>query len=179
MTECNACELSIKIPYNSNSEKRQKLCKPCTKLVETEQPVFVSPLEYSDLELVLAWRSNPKIYRHFRQQDGPLSWEKHVTWFESRDSNRYDFVVHYDGRRVGVISLSSDNEVSIYLGDYSAHGQGIATTALNWLCERFQGRSPLTAEIYEENEASKRLFRRCGFQQKGVNGEWLQYFIKS
>jgi RimJ/RimL family protein N-acetyltransferase len=124
---------------------------------------------------VLAWRSNPDIYRHFRRQDSPLDWENHLSWYESRDADHHDFIIHYEDRRVGVVSITTSDEISIYLGDFSAHDQGVATAALNWLCERFEYRSPLTAEIHEENDPSKRLFEGCGFQPLRRDGEWIQY----
>jgi RimJ/RimL family protein N-acetyltransferase len=143
--------------------------------MERSQPTMIFPLDRDDLELVLAWRSNPEIYRYFRQQDEPLEWEEHVKWFESRSTERYDFVIHYDGRRVGGISLDASNRVSIYLGDFSARNQGVATSTLHWLCHQFEDRTPLIAEIHKSNASSKQLFTRCGFQQQGCEGPWLQY----
>lgn len=175
MTVCNDCGRPIKTNRDSSDEDAQSRCGSCTKLVENHCSIRVSPLERDDLELVLAWRSNPEIYRHFRLQNNPLEWHEHVTWFESRSPNRHDFMIHYDERRVGVVSIDSDDEVGIYLGDFSAHGHGIATASLGWLCNRFEDRTPLFAEIHEENAASKRLFNRCGFQQRDTDGEWLQY----
>jgi len=174
MATCERCKLSIQMKYRTEDNIR-RLCDPCEKLTGQDQPITVSPLERNDLELVLAWRSNPEIYRYFRQQDEPLDWEAHVKWFESRSPERYDFVIHYDGRRVGVISLDTSGRVSIYIGDFSAHNQGVATTALDWLCDRFEERTPLVAEIHRSNETSKQLFTRCDFQQQGSEGEWLQY----
>jgi RimJ/RimL family protein N-acetyltransferase len=162
-----------------NDNNSRRLCEPCKKLIEQSQPTAILPLNRDDLELVLAWRSNPEIYRYFRQQDGPLDWDEHVKWFESRSPERYDFVTHYDGRRVGVISLDASNRVSIYIGDFSAHNQGVATNTLNWLCDRFEDRTPLIAEIYKSNTSSKQLFTQCGFQQQGCKGQWLQYVYDS
>jgi len=132
-------------------------------------------MDPDDLELVLAWRSNPKIYRHARSQDSPLEWESHLSWYESREASRHDFIIHYEGRRVGVVSIAANDEISVYLGDFSTHGKGVATAALGWICERFEYRSPLIAEIHEENDASKRLFEGCGFQHRDRDGEWIEY----
>jgi len=128
-----------------------------------------------NLELVLAWRSNPNIYRHFRGQDAPLDWESHLSWYESRDADRHDFIIHYEGRRVGVVSITATDEISIYVGDFSARGDGVATAALGWICDRFENRLPLIAKIHDENDPSKRLFEGCGFQQRGRDGEWREY----
>lgn len=173
MSVCDDCGLPISV--RSNEGEMEERCNPCTRLVEDHPSVRVSPLDPGDLELVLAWRSNPEVYAHFRQQDGPLDWDEHVSWYESRDSDRYDFVINFDGRRVGVVNVDPTDEVGIFLGDFSARGNGVATTALGWLCDRFESRVPLFADIHEENEPSRELFERCGFQQQGCDGTWLRY----
>lgn len=178
MVTCDDCRHPVERPPEDDTDIECVLCSPCSVLHNREATVRVRPLERDDLELLLAWRSNPRIYRHFRVQDDPINWNEHVTWYESRGDNRYDFVIQYDGRRVGVVSISVDDEVGIYLGDFSTHGHGIATVALEWLCERFEGRAPFTAEIHENNEPSKRLFERCGFEKRNKDSNWLQYIYE-
>lgn len=175
MSACANCRLSIKTDDNQLTG----LCSPCTKLIKQKHCIELAPIERNDLELILAWRSNPKIYRYFRTQDGPLEWNEHISWFESRASERYDFMIHYEGRRTGVVSIDQDNEVGIYIGDFSVHGQGIASATLKWLCDRFNNRTPLFAEIHKSNTASKHLFQQCGFQQTESDGTWLRYVYDS
>jgi RimJ/RimL family protein N-acetyltransferase len=165
---CQDCGLSTA----SNRER----CLSCSELRREE--IYVKPLSHEDLELVLAWRSNPEIYQYFRGQDEPLRWEDHLRWFRSRDSERYDFIIWFSGRRVGVVSLDTDNRVSIYIGDFSARNEGVATASLRWLCQRFKKRSPIKAEIHHDNNASRQLFDRCGFDQQRAKNEWLQYVYR-
>jgi RimJ/RimL family protein N-acetyltransferase len=136
-------------------------------------------MDAGDLELVLAWRSNPNIYCHSRRQNSPLDWEIHLSWYESRSPGRHDFIIQYEGRRVGVVSITTANHVSIYVGDFSARGNGVATAAVEWICERFNHRARLIAEIHEDNSPSKRLFEGCGFIQRGRDGEWMKYNYES
>lgn len=171
MSICTNCRL----PADTGKNNSENLCNSCKKVIEGDPGIQLTSIERNDLELVLAWRSNPEIYRHFRQQEGPLNWDEHIAWFESRADDRYDFVIHYDGRRVGVVNINQQDEVGIYIGEFSARGTGTATKALKWLCDRFAERVPLFAEIHKNNDVSKRLFHRCGFQQKNSDGEWLIY----
>lgn len=175
MDRCSNCSLPIKNKKSKNKNKNRTICQPCVDLENDTNSIYVSPVEKKDLELLLAWRSNPEVYRHFRKQDSPLSWDEHIGWFKSRDADRYDFIIHYDGRRVGVVNLGADNEVGIYLGEVSAQGKGIATKVLNWLCERFNDRRPLTAEVYKSNYPSQHLFSRCGFEEEEQNADWIRY----
>lgn len=173
MTKCDNCTLLVK--NQSAVGESRTLCDPCTTLAARIPPISLSRMTKADLELVLAWRSNEEIYRHFRRQDSPLDWENHVSWYESRAADRHDFIIEYGSRRVGVVSISATEEVSIYLGDFSAHGQGVATAALGWLCDRFENRAPLVAEVHKANEPSKQLFEGCGFQQQGRDEDWVRY----
>ncbi|MGQ3330756.1 GNAT family N-acetyltransferase [Halorubrum sp. FL23] len=178
MTVCNDCELPIERVKKDNTED-SVVCNPCRHLRNEDLDISIRPLSWKDLELVLAWRSNPEIYQHFRLQEGPLNWSEHVKWYESRDSDRHDFIIRYLNRRVGGVSIDSTDEIGIYLGDFSAHGHGVATTALKWACARFSDRTPLLAEIHEKNEASQRLFERCGFKKTSENDSWLKYSYDS
>lgn len=173
MAICEDCGLPQE---NSSAEPGNRtLCIQCANLASEGRSVRITPLQREDLELVLAWRSNPEIYRYFRDQDEPLKWEKHVEWFKSRSNQRHDFIIHYEGRRVGVINLSADNEVGIFIGDFSARGNGVASVSLRWLCQQFQDRSPLFAEIHDDNNQSKYLFRTCGFSEQNKNTDWVDY----
>ena len=178
MAVCDDCELPIERVREDNSGDTA-VCFPCESLRNKDLDINLRPLNWEDLELVLAWRSNPEIYQHFRLQEGPLNWSEHVKWYESRDTDRHDFIIQYSNRRVGVVSIDSTDEIGIYLGDFSAHGQGVATTALKWACARFSERKPLLAEVHEENKASRRLFERCGFEQTNKNGSWIEYTYDS
>lgn len=177
MGTCDNCVLSGDLTEVEIHDEALTICEPCTTLFETHS-IQISPLRCEDLELILAWRSNPTIYRHFRNQDGPLDWEVHKTWFNSRNDKRRDFIIHFQDRRVGVVNINADNEVGILLGDFSARGQGIATATLNWLCDRFAERGPLIAEINKENTQSIELFERCGFEQDGCDDGWLRYIYE-
>lgn len=134
--------------------------------------VSLRPLEYKDLELLLAWRSNPLIYDHFREQEGPLSWEEHEKWYATRPEERSDYVIEFRGRRVGVVTVTEENSVGIYIGEVTLWGEGVATTALEEVVSATD--STLSAEIHRDNQESRRLFEQCGFELI-EEGEWLQY----
>lgn len=174
-TTCEICELPINRGVSAPSDSEESLCLACEELLNENGQISVSPLDESDLELVLAWRSNPEIFEHFREQDNPLDWQSHVEWFVNRKPERYDFIIHFEGRRVGAISLAEDGDVGIYLGDFSARGHGVASKILSWLCLKFSNERELHAQIHMDNEPSKQLFKSCGFERVEVDGEWEIY----
>jgi RimJ/RimL family protein N-acetyltransferase len=134
--------------------------------------VTLRQVRIEDLELMMAWRSNPRIYEHFREQEGPLEWAEHIQWFATRPPERRDFVIEYQGRRVGVVAIAADGDVGTYIGEESLWGEGIATEALKIACDRMEDRN-LQAQIHTDNERSRRLFEKCGFEQVTTKGVWV------
>ena len=173
MDTCENCGLQIQ-----HQKDKQNICDPCKYLIRGEPQVHMSPISREDLELILAWRSHPEIYRHFRNQSEPLTWSEHLSWFESRDATQEDFLMHYGGRRVGVVGLNPSSEITIYIGDFSARGEGVATAAINWLKHRFTDRTPLIAEVHTENEPSQRLFQKCGFRETRRSNGWISFLYR-
>lgn len=137
--------------------------------------VTLRPATTDDLELMFAWRNTERIYEHFEAQDGPLVWEDHVEWFDARPPDRDDFIIEYGGRRVGAVAIAADGDVGIYIGDSSIWRQGVATMALRSAIDRYSPDVKLTAKIHRDNEASRRLFEKVGFEQTRTDGEWLVY----
>jgi RimJ/RimL family protein N-acetyltransferase len=136
--------------------------------------IELRPARLEDLELMLAWRSDPEIYKHFREQESPLEWENHVNWFVNRPPERHDLIIRYGGRRVGVVNMNEENYVGVYIGEKSLWGEGIGTTAVDELCRRFD-REAFYAEINVNNEESQKLFEKCGFEKVSESNGWLKY----
>ena len=77
----------------------------------------------------------------------------------------YDFEPYHKRAAVGIII------------DKAFQNKGLAGEALSILCDysfSFLKLHQLYAFIPVKNEPSKRLFRRLGFQEKGVLNDWLQ-----
>jgi RimJ/RimL family protein N-acetyltransferase len=145
-----------------------------TTRTDIEAALSYRPVRPEDLELLLAWRSNPRVFGHFRGQEAPLDWEEHLAWFGSRPPDRHDYVIEYNGRRVGSIFLTPDSFVGVYVGELSLWGEGIGGAAVEWLCTTYD-RDAFLAEVHEENEGSRRLFEDQGFSVHDREGDWLIY----
>lgn len=179
-TTCSYCRGEFPDDRLTNLDRGTiiSLCPACLSLAETTEqprPLAVRQVLREDLELVLAWRNNPRIYEHFQNQDSPLTWDDHVSWFESRPSERDDYVIRYEDRPVGVVSINSQDFVSIYIGEPSLWGSGIGTRMLTWIIDRYHPTRHPKAEIHIENNRSQQLFARCGFEQIDQDGSWQIY----
>lgn len=143
------------------------------------------PATECDLELLLAWRSHPKLYENFYLQEGPLDWETHKEWWESREHRRdWIIIVNSEKRWRGVGSVNVTNldtdvpEIGIYVGEITLWGNGVASDAVefavNWT--RSQGYSAVKARVLEHNEASRQVFENLGFRKVGAaRGNEFEY----
>jgi len=137
-----------------------------------------------DLELIMAWRSNPLIYKNFYIQKRPLEWKEHIDWW-TRNKKSWDrliFIIWYNSRKVGSISLHSFStgipEVDIYIGEVTLWGKGIGKKAidilLNMEYEVLKRYKVVCARILKGNIRSQKVFESCGFSKRGEGrpGEW-------
>lgn len=134
----------------------------------------------NDLELLLAWRSHPKLYGNFYLQKGPLDWDAHREWWFSREHRRdWIIVLDSDGRwrDVGSVNVSDLDtnlpEVGVYVGEITLWGQGVATDAVAFAVDwaKDQGYPAVKARILESNEGSRRVFESLGFRKVGAARE--------
>lgn len=123
----------------------------------------------NDLELIMSWRSNPMIYSNFLVQEGPLVWQNHLDFWYSRVF-RKDYIIKYEGRRIGLIGVSEINsvcpEISILIGEVTLWGKGIGGIALHKFltADYLDGFNYLKAKIKETNQGSLKLFTKLGFE---------------
>ncbi len=137
--------------------------------------VFLSPVTDEDLELIMAWRSHPEVYRYFHTQDAPLRWEEHYRFWTTR-SNRIDWIISIDDgtrrRKVGSVNASrlssSSPEIGIFIGEVTLMGRGIGRRSLKLVLQylKSKGYSRAVARISERNIRSQRLFESQGFVKK-------------
>lgn len=135
-----------------------------------------------DLELIMAWRSNPLIFNSFRLQNKPLIWEEHLLFWKNK-KNRLDYLIIFEGRKIGCVALVGTHEpvpeISIFVGEVSLWGKGIAKNVLNSFIEFLSsiGFRELKARINSINQPSLRLFLRQGFivveTEKILDQLWL------
>ena len=137
----------------------------------------------SDLELMMAWRSNPLIYEGFYQQTKPLKWEEHVNWFNSRNKDWRTFIIEYEGRKIGIVTIGQldhwSPEIGYYLGEVSLWGRGLGKgavgLALDWL--KTYGKEHAHTTVLKSNKRSLNLLKSLGFKILGDAREgevWLQ-----
>lgn len=143
--------------------------------------MILEPLTEEDLELVLAWRSIPDVYKFQASQKDVLSWEEHLNWFKNR-KHREDYFIIYKNRKIGMVNvfnLDTDMpELGIYIGEIKLWGNGLASEAIDLLVDNLKkkGYDKICATTNKENCRSIKLWEKLGFKRKEEvkNGtEWL------
>lgn len=135
-----------------------------------------------DLELIMAWRSNPLVYEGFYQQVEPLKWEEHITWWESRNKDWREFIIVFNDRDVGVVTIGQldhwNPEIGYFIGEVSLWGQGVGKeavqSAMDWLKDK--GYEYCHTTVLKSNSRSLNLLKGFGFQVLGDAREkelWL------
>jgi RimJ/RimL family protein N-acetyltransferase len=121
--------------------------------------------------LLFEWRNHPSI-REISTKPEPIPWASHEKWFNSvlEDNNRILYIAEDNDSEVGVIRFdieSKQAEVSLYLAP-DQKGKGLGTQLLlSAEREVLKTRPELLqflAIVLEGNEASHRLFKRCGYR---------------
>ena len=136
----------------------------------------------NDLELVMAWRSNPDIYAGFYTQKKPLEWGEHIRWWRSRNHDWREFIIWLDTRRIGVVSIGQldhwSPEIGYFIGETSLWHQGYGKEAvkltLAWLKE--YGKEYCHTTVLKHNSHSISLLISLGFEVLGKAREgelWL------
>ena len=125
----------------------------------------------TDLELIMAWRSDPDIYKWFPLgQRRPLAWEEHYSFWTTKQSSSDNWIILTEGRKVGCIRAIRPNwgtkEVDILVGEKSLWGKGIGAEAirivLNYLKEI--GFFCAIARIDKDNIGSQKAFYKNGLR---------------
>ncbi len=151
--------------------------------------IVLREVSTSDLPLIMAWRSNPTIYKGFYQQKGPLVWESHVAWFASRNSDWRAFLVCLNLRPIGVVNLGQldhwSPEIGYFIGEVSLWGQGIGTEAVRLGIEWLKGYRlshphiiGVHTTIKNDNDGSIGIVKRLGFKKGMLARDGEHYYYR-
>ena len=137
-------------------------------------------LEREDLKQLRDWRNAPEIFSRVREYRY-LNMENQEAWFNSLRDDRKTIMFGVDhsliGSFVGVCGLTGIDwigrkaEVSIYIGNKEDRQKGLGLEILNALSKyAFEecNLNRLWAEVFDSNQASRRLFIKAGYKEEGV-----------
>lgn len=147
-------------------------------LMSTPHPIHLRCAGHEDARAVFDWRNDP-VTRSASLETDPISWPVHELWWKA-SLGRADrvLIIGEDAwnRPVGLVrfdALDGRWLVSIQVAP-ERRGQGWGRALLEGGLRRMEGKQGahrFTAQIKDDNEASRRLFAACGFNPC-VGLEW-------
>jgi UDP-2,4-diacetamido-2,4,6-trideoxy-beta-L-altropyranose hydrolase len=130
--------------------------------------VRLRPAVREDSERMFEWQTLDETRRYARVSEPP-TWEEHASWTDKKlaDADCLLNIVEHEGDPAGVLRLDRQGEQNAYeisiLLSPDKYRRGIALAALQY-ARRLVPRAELIAEVHPNNEASKALFVRAGYE---------------
>lgn len=135
--------------------------------------VTLRPHTPADIPPLARIRATPEVYERWRGGDDLAA----AVADDFADPQARTLVVEYDGRAVGAIQWTSEDEpdyrhagIDIYL-DPAVHGRGLGTDAVRTLARHLiadHGHHRLTIDPAADNAAAIRCYSKAGFRPVGV-----------
>jgi RimJ/RimL family protein N-acetyltransferase len=156
--------------------------------------VKLKNVKKEDLELIMAWRSNSKVYKNFHIQQTPLKWEEHIKYWNNGkfnellfSKNKIFWIILYnwnnEWRKVGVVGFSELNSdypnIVIYIGEVTLWKKGIGSTAVSKALKSLMKKNykGVYARVSKTNQKGIKMFERLGFIKiKNLDERWLYKF---
>lgn len=145
--------------------------------------VFLRALDNNDLEYTHKWHSDHELYSslvgpfRYVSKDAEKMWLLDKTNFSNQEINLMICLEKAD-KPIGMISLREIDWIAkkgrltgIVIGEKQNQGQGYGFQALNLLikhCFEDLGLNRIWTLILSDNEPSRSLFQKCGFQVEGL-----------
>jgi len=148
--------------------------------------IYLREVTEQDYELMLAWRNDKEISLGFYSQaEGKtISWEEHLNWIESRNKDWRTFIIIYENRRIGVLTIGQLDhwcpEIGYYIGEKSLWGKGIVKAAIRLGLEHIKknGKEYAHTTVKDDNIRSNRVLKSLGFEQTGEAREGETWYQK-
>lgn len=143
--------------------------------------IVLRAVEAGDNAMLLSLINDPDTEMMLGGSSWPVSETEQLKWFEhqekSRDVLRCTIALREDSKAIGTIILSDIDQknatghIHIKMSKEGGRGKGYGTDAVNTLVQYAFEELRLNcifANILVYNEASIRLFERCGFKRDGI-----------
>ena len=131
----------------------------------------IREMKEEDFELDMAWWGIPEFRRFTTTTTQPI-WKNLMSSLKM--NNRRDYMIIYNNRRIGrtcLIDHGDFEELSVYIGEISLHGQGLGKQAIQATLQ--QAVKPVRSKVRHDNTLSLKAFQSVGFKPAKQEGEWI------
>ncbi len=120
------------------------------------------------LRKVLEWRTKPRVASRMVTSVSS-DYAKHVAWFKGLTQPYW--VVHHDGRPIGVINRASGDSWGYYIGEDDATPLG-GLVLPYFYNHVFKTERILRADVMQDNDPVIKLHRFHGYVHRGKSDRW-------
>jgi RimJ/RimL family protein N-acetyltransferase len=134
---------------------------------------FLKRVNFSDSRLLFKWATDP-IIRKYSKNQSEITWDNHNKWLEQKITNTscLFFLLMVEQKAVGSIRFEKVNDLEIIISYQIApefHGKGygnlILRLGISQVISYFQVPLCFKGWVLIENEPSKKIFQKLGFEQ--------------
>lgn len=154
--------------------------------IETER-LILRGIDETDTESIVLWRSEPEVYKYFKQPH-EITRAEHDNWYHTRylvNEYRHDWMCleKESYNRIGVFGLMRDGEIAEvnYILSPTAQHKGYAAECvkalIDYACVKWRVKK-IIAEIHKDNFPSISFIMRLGFELESVENEFQIYRIE-
>ncbi len=141
--------------------------------------VLLAPLKAEDMVAIAPFFADTKaLYHYLPDKLMPRNSEQLRILMEDWNDGERNlvFACHYEGRTIGIVSLSDidfvsgNGELGVMISDVEIRGMGLATEAVMLMLDYAFGELRLhrvTVRVAPDNEPSLHLFQKIGFVREG------------
>lgn len=143
--------------------------------------IDLRPATMADADQLFEWRNDP-MTREWSASNAPVERQDHDRWMQFNVLQGYPqhlvMIADSDLGSVGVVRFDAERRdvmryrVSITMAP-KFRGQKLSHGVLAEAC-RHMLESTLLADIKVANAASRRIFEKCGFEESGKSGQFIQ-----
>lgn len=147
----------------------------------TGKSVSLNPFDRRHLNATRAWANDADLMRVLNRAF-PISDYEHEGWYERLAANKNKLVIfsierNSDSRHVGNVWLWDIDprhrkaELSIMIGDRTAHGRGLGTEAISLIVRygfNYLNLHKIYAHVLGTNPRARKAFEKAGFHLEGT-----------
>ncbi len=141
--------------------------------------VFLRALEIEDMEFLRAMINDGEMEHNVIGWSFPVSKYEQQKWYENtiQNKNNIRFIIEAEGKSIGLATLTNidwknrkaSHGIKLFSDDIKCKGYGTDTvmTIMKYAFEELQ-LNRLYSTILEFNEASRKLYKKCGWTEEGI-----------
>lgn len=132
------------------------------------------PLQWADAGPLYVWRHDPITVKW--SLNPPPTWDEHLRWANGVISHTQETPLVFIGllfNNIPIVCISKNGDKSInIMTNPHFREKGFATEAIKYM-QKYVTEKKLYAVIKKDNEASLRLFAKCGFKYSNYGEDTL------